>query len=40
LDILLSQHKINLNYDVFGMNTRFVVIGVEYCQLFWQHDLC
>jgi hypothetical protein len=21
LDILLSQHKLNLNHDVFGMNT-------------------
>jgi hypothetical protein len=40
LDILNSQHKLNLNYDVFDMNKRFVVIGVKYCQLFWQHNLC
>jgi hypothetical protein len=33
LDILLSQHKLNLNHDVFGMNTRLVVIGVKYCLL-------
>jgi hypothetical protein len=33
LDIFLSQHKLNLNHDVFGMNTRLVVIGVKYCQL-------
>jgi hypothetical protein len=33
LDILLSQYKLNLNHDVFGMNTQFVVIGVKYCQL-------
>jgi hypothetical protein len=32
LDILLSQLKLNLNHDVFGMNTRLVVIGVKYCQ--------
>jgi hypothetical protein len=40
LDILLSQHKLNLNHDVFGMNIQLVVIGVKYCQLFWQHNLC
>jgi hypothetical protein len=40
LDILLSQHKLNLNHNVFGMNTRHVVIGVKYCQLFWHHNLC
>jgi hypothetical protein len=40
LDILLSQHKLNHNYDVFSMNTRFVVIGVKYRHLFWQHNLC
>jgi hypothetical protein len=39
LNILLSQYKLNLNHDVFGMNTRLVVIGVKYCQ-FIQHDLC
>jgi hypothetical protein len=33
LDILRSQHKLNLNYNVFGINTRLVVIGVKYCQL-------
>jgi hypothetical protein len=33
LDILLSQHKLNLNHDVFDMNTRLVVIGVKYHQL-------
>jgi hypothetical protein len=33
LDILLSQHKLNLNHDVFSMNTRLVVIWVKYCQL-------
>jgi hypothetical protein len=33
LNILLSQHKLNLNHDVFGMNTRLVVIGVKYYQL-------
>jgi hypothetical protein len=33
LDILLSQHKLNLNHDVFGINTGLVVIGVKYCQL-------
>jgi hypothetical protein len=33
LDILLSQHKLNLNHGVFGMNTRLVVIGVKYCHL-------
>jgi hypothetical protein len=31
LDFLLSQHKLNLNHDVFGMNTILVVIGVMYC---------
>jgi hypothetical protein len=40
LDILLSQHKLNLNHNVFGMNTRLAVIGAKYCQLFWQHNLC
>jgi hypothetical protein len=29
LDILLSQHKLNLNHDVFGMNPRLVVIRVK-----------
>jgi hypothetical protein len=33
LDILLSQHKLNLNHSVFDMNRRLVVIGVKYCQL-------
>jgi hypothetical protein len=28
LDFLLSQHKTNLNHDVFGTNTFLVVIGV------------
>jgi hypothetical protein len=32
-NIFLPQHKLNLNQDVFGMNTRLVVIGVKYCQL-------
>jgi hypothetical protein len=32
LDILLSQHKLNLNHNVFDMNTRLVVI-VKYYQL-------
>jgi hypothetical protein len=40
LDILLSQHKLNLNHNVFSMNTRLIVIGVKYYQLFWQHNLC
>jgi hypothetical protein len=40
LDILLSQYKLNLNHNVFDINTIFVVIGVKYCQLFWQHNLC
>jgi hypothetical protein len=31
LDFLFSQDKLNLNHDVFGMNTFFVIIGVEYC---------
>jgi hypothetical protein len=31
LDFLLSQHKTNLNHDVFDMNTFLVVIGVENC---------
>jgi hypothetical protein len=26
LYILLSQHKLNLNHDVFGMNIRLIVI--------------
>ena len=29
LDFLLSQHKLNHNHNVFGINTCFVVIGVE-----------
>jgi hypothetical protein len=33
LGILLSQHKLNLNHDVFGMNTQLVVIGLKYYQL-------
>jgi hypothetical protein len=33
LHIVLSQHKCNLNHDVFGMNTWLVVIGVKYYQL-------
>jgi hypothetical protein len=32
LDILLSQHKLNLNHDVFCMNTWLIVIGVKYYQ--------
>jgi hypothetical protein len=32
LDILLSQHKLNLNHDVFGMNTRLVIIRVKHRQ--------
>jgi hypothetical protein len=31
LDFLPSQHKTNLNHDVFGMNTFLVVIRVMYC---------
>jgi hypothetical protein len=31
LDFLLSQHKTNINQDVFGTSTFLVVIGVEYC---------
>jgi hypothetical protein len=31
LDFLISQHKTNLNHDVFGTNTFLVVIGVMYC---------
>jgi hypothetical protein len=31
LNFLLSQHKTNLNHDVFGMNTFLIVIGVMYC---------
>jgi hypothetical protein len=30
LDFLLSQHKTNLNHDVFDTNTFLVVIGVMY----------
>jgi hypothetical protein len=30
LDFLLSQHKTNLNHDVFVKNTFLVVIGVMY----------
>jgi hypothetical protein len=30
LDFLFSQHKTNLNHDVFGTNTFLVVIGVMY----------
>jgi hypothetical protein len=30
MDFLLSQHKTNLNHDVFGTNTFLVVIGVMY----------
>jgi hypothetical protein len=33
LNILHSQHELNLNHNVFDMNTRLVVIGVKYCQL-------
>jgi hypothetical protein len=33
LHILLSKYKLNFNHDVFGMNTRLVIIGVKYCQL-------
>jgi hypothetical protein len=40
LDILLSQHKLDLHHNVLDMNTRLVVVGVNYCQLFWQHNLC
>jgi hypothetical protein len=25
-NILLSQHKLNLNHNIFGMNTRLVVM--------------
>jgi hypothetical protein len=32
LDFLLSQHKLNLNHNVFEMNIFLGVIGVEYCQ--------
>jgi hypothetical protein len=32
LDILLSQHKLNLNHNMFDMNTRLIVIEVKYCQ--------
>jgi hypothetical protein len=28
LDIILSQHKLNFILNVFGINTRLVVIGV------------
>jgi hypothetical protein len=31
LDFFLSQYKTNLNHDVFGTDTFFVVIGVMYC---------
>jgi hypothetical protein len=31
LDFLLSQHKLNLNDNVFEMNIFLGVIGVEYC---------
>jgi hypothetical protein len=31
LDFLLSQHKTNLNHDVFGMDTFLIVIGAMYC---------
>jgi hypothetical protein len=31
MDFLLSQHKLNLDYVVFGTNTFLVIIGVEYC---------
>jgi hypothetical protein len=31
LDFLLSQHKLNFNHDVFGINTFLVVMAVEYC---------
>jgi hypothetical protein len=31
LNFLLSQHKTNLNHDVFGTNTFLVVIGIMYC---------
>jgi hypothetical protein len=30
-DFLLSQHKTNLNHDVFDTNTFLIVIGVMYC---------
>jgi hypothetical protein len=30
-DFFLSQHKFNLNYNVFSLNIFFVVIGVVYC---------
>jgi hypothetical protein len=33
LHILHSQYKLNLNHDMFDLNTRLVVIGVKYCQL-------
>jgi hypothetical protein len=39
LDFLLSQHKTNLNRDVFGTNTFLVVIGVENFYTFQHYSL-